>query len=263
MCLGLAGAAPIHYLLGRCPAHGAGITGAEGMACFACIKCTLTAMSKPAASPAHRTLSRTTPHRAPLETIRALDDRVSQLEAQVRDLQKQVDRGAAGAPPTGAPKSRAEGVLEEFRRTHTDWYVESEAQGTERAARSEQARQSWIKDGLLVPVEMLAGAWNRSRQALEHACKREELFSVKINNRRLYPAVFTRLAAEDVARVNRALAGGDAVSKLLFWHRGHGGLGGGTIEEALLAGQVARAEELAQGLAREAGWQQSVQATQA
>ena len=47
-----------------------------------------------------------------------------------------------------------------------------------------------------------------------------------IRGHRLYPSAFARLAAEDVARVCKALNGLDAVAIVVFWLRNHGALEG-------------------------------------
>jgi len=81
-------------------------------------------------------------------------------------------------------------------------------------------------------------AWHRTRQALEQACERGELFNLKIANRRWYPAVFAGLNAEQVKAVCHALQGLDAVSSFVFSQRPQGSLGGKMVAEALQAGQL-------------------------
>ncbi len=178
----------------------------------------------------------------------------AQLTAASHKLDASAQHPLQTSESVGTPANSAEAALQEFRVAHEDWYVRAEANPQDWAARSEAARQAWLDDGLLVSGEVLARAWGRSRQALETACKRDELFRLRIGKRWWYPAVFETLAAEDVARVCRALTGGDVVSKFLFWHRKHGGIGARTIAQALQGGQVGRAEELALGLAEESGW---------
>lgn len=82
-------------------------------------------------------------------------------------------------------------------------------------------------------------SWSRTRQALEQACDRGELFSLKIGNKRWYPASFMDLAVEDVKAVCLLLRRVDPVSQFIFWERKHGALAGQTLPEALQAGKTA------------------------
>jgi HPt (histidine-containing phosphotransfer) domain-containing protein len=118
---------------------------------------------------------------------------------------------------------------------------------------SESRRVAWTKDGSLVKTQELAKKWGRTRQALDQAVERGELFNLKIGSRRWYPAVFARLTAEDVRQVNLALSSSSPVSKFVFWNRSHGGLGGKTVESAIRGGQLARVIELAEAWADERG----------
>lgn len=118
---------------------------------------------------------------------------------------------------------------------------------------AEQLRQAWVDEGLLVSGSDLAKAWSRTRQAIDQARGRSELFGVRVKNAYLYPAGFAQLPAESVGKVNRQLGGGDAVAKFIFWTRPHGGAGGMTIAALIAKGNVARAIELAQGWSAEHG----------
>ena len=93
--------------------------------------------------------------------------------------------------------------------------------GAEQAAELEQSSESvktgWIRDGLLVGSAAFGLAWSRTRQALEQACDRGELFSLKIGNKRWYPASLMGLSAEDVKAVCLLLRGVDPVSQFIFW----------------------------------------------
>ena len=120
--------------------------------------------------------------------------------------------------------------------------------------RGEERRAAWTRDGTLVSGTELATRWARSRQALDQACARHELFNLKVGNRLWYPAVFLRHNADEVRAVCRALGEGDAASMLVFWMRTHGGLGGRTVSEAIEAQQLDRVVELARAWAEEHGW---------
>ncbi len=120
------------------------------------------------------------------------------------------------------------------------------------AVASEAARHEWISSGLLVSWRDLSDAWGgRSRQALDQACDRGDLFSLKVAGKRWYPGVFRMLPAEAVKAVNRRLANVDPASKLIFWTRPQGPLGGQTLAEAILANQLERAEQVAKAFADE------------
>jgi hypothetical protein len=117
----------------------------------------------------------------------------------------------------------------------------------------ESRRVEWIKEGLVIRTNVLATKWGRTRQALDQACDRGELFSLKVGKNKYYPSVFLDLDAEAVKRICMALKGDDSTAKFIFWSRKHGGLGGKTIAQAIKEGQVARAEELALGWSEEHG----------
>jgi hypothetical protein len=132
--------------------------------------------------------------------------------------------------------------------------IEGTNEHWESLARDSEARRvAWTRDGSLVKTQDLAEKWGRTRQALDQAVERGELFNIKIGGRRWYPAVFARLTADDVGHVNLALGTSHPVSKYVFWNRPHGGLGGKTPESAILEGKLARVTELAEAWAEEHG----------
>lgn len=104
---------------------------------------------------------------------------------------------------------------------------------------SERVKAGWIQDGLLVGSVAFGLSWSRTRQALEQACDRGELFSLKIGNKRWYPASLMGLSAEDVKAVCLLLRGVDPVSQFIFWERKHGSLAGQTLPQTLQAGKRA------------------------
>ncbi len=128
-----------------------------------------------------------------------------------------------------------------------DHYADAAKQGEELLA-------EWTRDGTLVKSTELAKRWGRTRQALDQACDRQELFRVKVGNRQWYPVVFLRLTADQVKKVSLALGAGDPSSMLMFCLRKHGGLGGRTIADAITAGELKRVVELAREWSRERGW---------
>lgn len=122
------------------------------------------------------------------------------------------------------------------------------------ASTAEQLRVQWLDQGVLVSSDALATAWSRTRQALDEARARGDLFGVRVKNRWCYPAVFGGLAFADVKCVNKALLGEDSVGKLIFWTRPQGALGGQSIARTVAdAGASSRVLELAQGWSAERG----------
>jgi len=113
----------------------------------------------------------------------------------------------------------------------------------------------WTRDGTLLSSTEFAPRWGVTRQALEQAVERGELFSLKVGNRRYYPSVFLSLTRPLVAEITRTLGSADADEKLIFMLRTHGGLGGRSIAEAVSAGMEDRVLNLAQSWAEERGLQ--------
>lgn len=116
---------------------------------------------------------------------------------------------------------------------------------------SERVKARWIQDGLLVGSVAFGLSWSRTRQALEQACDRGQLFSLKIGNKRWYLASLMGLPAEDVKAVCLLLRGVDPVSQLIFWERKHGSLAGETLTQALQAGKTAAVLRAAEVFASE------------
>lgn len=117
----------------------------------------------------------------------------------------------------------------------------------------ESARVRWLDQGLLVRSEDLARAWGRSRQALEKASGRGQLFSLKVGKNRYYPAAFKALEAEAVKGVCVYLRGEDAVAKFIFWNKAHGSLGGLTPADAIREGKGDKVARLAKAWSAERG----------
>ena len=116
---------------------------------------------------------------------------------------------------------------------------------------SECVKASWIQDGLLVGSVAFGLSWSRTRRALEQACGRGELFSLKIGNKRWYPASPMDVSVEDVKVVCVLLRGVDPVSQFIFWERKHGALAGQTLPQALQAGNAAAVLRTAEVFASE------------
>jgi hypothetical protein len=124
-------------------------------------------------------------------------------------------------------------------------------QATELEQGSERVKRGWIQDGLLVGSAAFGLSWSRTRQALDQACDRGELFSLKIGNKRWYPTSLMGLSAEAVKAVCLLLRGVDPVSQFIFWECKHGSLAGQTLPQALRAGKTAAVLRTAEVFASE------------
>jgi len=175
------------------------------------------------------------------------------IEALYRDLMNAAFESAPAANDgTAEPTmNRAAKALKDMR-TRLGSTPASRARAVnEQEHISEAVKQSWIADGLLVGSAALADAWGCSRQALEQACERDELFSLKINGRRWYPASAMTLSAEAVKSVCAALAGMEPVARFITWETRQGSLGGLTLAQAIKAGRTNDAIRVAHSLADE------------
>lgn len=146
------------------------------------------------------------------------------------------ERKAAAAGPAMAPagENRAATALSAMReRLGITPETGAKALAAQRQV-SETVKTEWIREGLLIGSTELSTAWDCSRQALEQARERDELFSLKIGNRRWYSASLLGLAAADVARVCLHLAGLEPIAKFIAWERRHGSLKGKTIPKPSL-----------------------------
>lgn len=115
-----------------------------------------------------------------------------------------------------------------------------------------EVKRNWIAAGLLARGPALGDAWgDPSLQTLEQAEASGELFSLVVNGAHWYPAAFTKLPAATVGVLCQALEGVDPVSKVIFWTRPHGALGAKTLEQAVEAGQLARALQITEAFAAE------------
>lgn len=174
--------------------------------------------------------------------------RVLALEARV-ERQEQVI-AALLQSPTQPPKDRAASALAGMQ-ARLAIVGGSVVSAEQRQEDSEAAKRGWIDDGRLVGSAQLSAAWGRTRQALDQAVERGELFCLRVGNRRFYLAVFKELAPEAVGAVSKALRGVDPVSQFLFWQRPHGALQGRTISEVVRGGDTVAATKTAEAFARE------------
>ena len=165
--------------------------------------------------------------------VRLVSDTVSQVEVELKNNESrlaELTHGREGVAPT------------------------SPVGGLEKAAvRGQEAVARWIEEGTLMASAEFAQAWGISRQALDQAVERGELFSMKLGNKRFYPRELLRLDRPTVARICKALGTASAAEKLVFWLRPHGGLGGMSAVDAAASGKSDRVAQLAQAWAEENG----------
>lgn len=128
-----------------------------------------------------------------------------------------------------------QGMRKRLKESRLSTKLPAEFADLSRTEASELLKTKWIESGRLRSSSELSKAWGRSRQALDQATARGELFSLKSASKRYYPAAFLELDAVTVARVCLALEPLSPASKFIFWDRPHGGLRGLTVPEYLMA----------------------------
>lgn len=118
--------------------------------------------------------------------------------------------------------------------------LEANQQATREAkARGEARLVQWTKDGTLVEGKHLYEAWGITRQALDKARERGDIFSIRVGGQHYYPIEAEQFSRADLAQVTRALGDISSGSKLIFLKRKHGALGDRTASEAIEHGMLA------------------------
>lgn len=114
--------------------------------------------------------------------------------------------------------------------------------------RGEALIASMVRQGSLINGETLASAWGITRQALDKARERGELFSVRMGRQHYYPVAALSFLRRDFESINRSFHPDIAAgTKLIFFNRKHGSLGGKTVAES--------ADRLTDILRLAAGWE--------
>jgi len=116
----------------------------------------------------------------------------------------------------------------------------------EASLRGEAQLRRWSEDGTLIEGKRVQDVWGITRQALDKARERGEIFSFRIGGQHFYPAEALHLTREHLVRIIAALGEGSAASKLMFLRRRHGTLGGCTPAEAIEKGKLVEVLRLAQ-----------------
>lgn len=112
--------------------------------------------------------------------------------------------------------------------------LEANQQATREAkSRGEARLVQWTKDGTLVEGKRLYEAWGITRQALDKARERGDIFSIRVSGQHFYPIEAEQFSRADLAQVTRALGDISSGSKLIFLKRKHGALGDRTPAEAI------------------------------
>ncbi|MYM92667.1 response regulator [Duganella vulcania] len=101
------------------------------------------------------------------------------------------------------------------------------------AFRGEAQLVKWTEDGTLLDGSKIQQAWGVTRQAVDAARERGEVFSIWAKRQHWYPAEALKFKREDLAAITRALGDIDPSSKLLFLLHKHGAVGGVTPAEAV------------------------------
>jgi hypothetical protein len=139
--------------------------------------------------------------RALLRAVETDVDEVERALAQAASVQAQAADTSRTAPATAAAPSG----------------TDTAAGGLHGArARGENLLQRWVRDGTLIPSAGLGNSWGISRQALDQAVERGELFSLKIASRRYYLAQLRDITREQATEVCRALGRLSPSEKLTF-----------------------------------------------
>jgi len=114
--------------------------------------------------------------------------------------------------------------------------------------RGEALIASMVRQGSLINGETLSSAWGITRQALDKARERGELFSVRMGRQHYYPVAALSFLRRDFESINRSFHPDIAAgTKLIFFNRKHGSLGGKTVAES--------ADRLTDILRLAAGWE--------
>jgi hypothetical protein len=105
-------------------------------------------------------------------------------------------------------------------------------------AQGEARVVKWTQDGTLLPVSAVEAAWGIKRQSVDATRARNEIFSVYVRGQHWYSAESLKFDRASLAQVLRELGDQSATSKLMFFLRRHGGLGGRTPAEAAHEGML-------------------------
>lgn len=105
-------------------------------------------------------------------------------------------------------------------------------------ARGRDVKREWTRDGTLVTPEVFAQARGVSVQDLRDVEAAGTLFSMVVDDASYYLAELLKFAPADAAAVCLALGGEEPASKVIFFMRKHGMLGGKTVAQAVEGGRL-------------------------
>lgn len=111
--------------------------------------------------------------------------------------------------------------------------------------RGELVRHQWTLDGTLLSPEDFAARRGVVAVELSQLEAGGQLFSLEVGGTRWYPAELLRMSPNDEAALCAAMRELGPAEKLIFLMRDHGALGGMPVADAIAAGGINRALDLA------------------
>lgn len=106
------------------------------------------------------------------------------------------------------------------------------------ATRGEAQLLAWTQDKTLIDGKRLQEIWGITRQGLDKARERGDIFSIRVGAQHFYPAEAAHFTRADLSEIVQALGEASPASKLMFLKRKHGALGGCTPAEAVEKGAL-------------------------
>lgn len=100
------------------------------------------------------------------------------------------------------------------------------------------AKREWTRDGTLLTPEVFAQARGVSVQDMRDAEVAGTFFAMVVDDAPYYLAELLKVTPTDAAAVCVALGGEEPASKVIFFMRKHGMLGGKTVAQAIEGGQL-------------------------
>lgn len=120
-------------------------------------------------------------------------------------------------------------------------------------ARGRKVCGNWVRNRVLLTGDEFSARRGVPRQALTAAVRCGDLFSVGYAGRRYYLAALLDVPADAVTAVCRTMGRTTGAEHVIFWLRGHGGLGGRSVAAAINVGMLDRALQIAHAWADERG----------
>jgi hypothetical protein len=90
----------------------------------------------------------------------------------------------------------------------------------------------------LLGISLCLLAWGLTRQGVDAALDRGEIFSIWVKGQHWYPSEALEFSRKDMQAINHALGDTAPSSKLLFLLHKHGAVGGMTAADAVSTGKL-------------------------